>query len=303
MYVGVLPKTANGRESMNGGNLDGLGYKGATIVLTGGASGMGEAATQILSDMGAQVHVLDIAEPKVPHASFTHLDLSDLDAVRRVAADVREKVGTIDYLFPIAGIPPHALGALTCMTVNYIGTRLLVEELLPAMKDGGGIGLVSSTAGRFWERNLENNLHMAAIADAEAFQAYCAANPDKLRDGYSTSKELLFVWVQQLAPKIGQERGIRVNCIAPCPTSSPFMDQSAPVLGKEFLDSYPYPLLGRMATPAEQAWSLILLTSPLNGTVTGTMLYTDQGYTGGLVTGAVQSADYRHGGRGAAKPS
>lgn len=280
---------------MTTGNLDGLGYKGATIVLTGGASGMGEAAARILGELGAQVHVLDIAEPKVPVASFTRLDLSDYAAVRRAAADLRE-LGTIDYLMPIAGIPPHTLGPLKCMAVNYIGTRLLTEELLPAVKDGGAIGLVSSTGGRFWQHNLERNLEMTAFTDAEAFHAFCEANPDKLRDGYSTSKEALFVWVQQLAVKIGQERGIRVNCISPCPTATPFMEASEDVLGKEFLDAYPYPLLGRMATPAEQAWSLILLTSPLNASVTGTMLYTDQGYTGGMITGAIRSDDYRHGG-------
>ena len=42
-------------------DLDGLGYRGKTVVLTGGASGIGEAAARILADLGATVHVADIA--------------------------------------------------------------------------------------------------------------------------------------------------------------------------------------------------------------------------------------------------
>ncbi|MEO7248089.1 MAG: hypothetical protein ABIW31_06505 [Novosphingobium sp.] len=47
-----------------------------------------------------------------------------------------------------------------------------------------------------------------------------------------------------------------------------------------FFDNYGYPLLGRMASAAEQAWPLVLLNSPLNLSVTGTVLVTDQGNLG-----------------------
>ena len=50
---------------MNPAGLEGLGYRGAIVVLTGGASGMGEAAARILGELGATVHIADIAEPKV----------------------------------------------------------------------------------------------------------------------------------------------------------------------------------------------------------------------------------------------
>ena len=35
------------------GNLDGLGYDGKTVVVTGGASGMGEATARFLGELGA----------------------------------------------------------------------------------------------------------------------------------------------------------------------------------------------------------------------------------------------------------
>jgi hypothetical protein len=36
-----------------------------------------------------------------------------------------------------------------------------------------------------------------------------------------------------------------------------------------------------MATPEEQAWPLVLLNSPLNATVSGAVIYSDQGFSGG----------------------
>ncbi len=255
--------------------LDGLGFRGKTVVLTGASSGMGEAVAKILGELGAEVHIVDIDEPKVPHASFTRCDLADPAQVD-AAVSALQPLAPIDFLFPCAGIPPHTLGPLTCMLVNYVGTRQFVEGMVPAMANGGAIALISSTAGLDWQVNLEQNLEMLAISDPAEAKAWCEASPDKLRDGYTTSKEMLIVWLQAYCLKLA-ERGIRINAIAPCPTSTAFMDVTVKRVGNAFFDSYGYPLLGRMATAEEQAWPLILLASPLNSSVTGTVLVTDQG--------------------------
>lgn len=269
-------------------NLDGLGYRGKTVVLTGGSSGMGEAAARILGELGAKVYIADIQPPRVACEAFYQTDLANPEEVSATAKALQQ-IGGIDFLFPCAGIPPHTLGPLTCMLVNYVGTRQFVEEVLPAMRDGGGIALISSVAGRDWEKNLAQNMEMLAIGDPLEARRWCEASPEKLRDGYTTSKEMLIVWLQHAAVKLG-ERRIRINCIAPCPTSTAFMDVTVERVGRAFFDSYPYPLLGRMATGEEQAWSLILLNSPLNAAVTGTVLYTDQGYAGGIATGSLAPA-------------
>ena len=119
-------------------------------------------------------------------------------------------------------------------------------------------------------------------------RGFYEANPDKLRDGYSPSKELLTVWIHQAAIRLAEERRIRINGIAPCATGTPFMEESAKVLGQAFMDAYPHPLLGRMPTGEEQAWSLLLLSSPLNAAVTGAVLATDEGNVGGTITGALK---------------
>jgi NAD(P)-dependent dehydrogenase (short-subunit alcohol dehydrogenase family) len=263
---------------MNG--LDGLGYRDKTVVLTGGASGMGEAAAKILGELGAKVHIVDIQQPKVPHAGFYQCDLSDPEQVSATAQALQD-LAPIDFLFPCAGIPPHTLGPLKCMLVNYVGTRQFVEAMLPALAKGAGIALISSTAGAEWQKNLVQNIEMLAITDPAEARRWCEASPDKLRDGYTTSKEMLIVWLQALAPKIGREQGIRINAIAPCPTATAFMDVTIDRVGKAYFETYPYPLLGRMATAEEQAWPLVMLNSPLNKAVTGTVLFTDQGNLAG----------------------
>ena len=271
------------------GNLDGLGYRGTTVVLTGGSSGMGEAAARILSNLGAKVHIVDIQKPKIPCEAFYQTDLSDPEQVSATTKALRG-IGPINFLFPCAGVPPHVVGALKCMLINYVGNRQFVEELVPSVVDGGGIAIISSDACLSWQKNLAQHLELLAISDPREARRWCEANPEKVRDGYTTSKEMLVVWVQRFAIKLGMERRIRINTTAPCPTKTAFMEASVDVLGQEFLDNFPYPVLHRMATAEEQAWPLILLNSPLNAAVTGAVLYTDQGFVGGLFTGAIDSS-------------
>jgi NAD(P)-dependent dehydrogenase (short-subunit alcohol dehydrogenase family) len=271
-------------------NLDGLGYSGKTIVVTGGSSGMGEATARLLGDLGAKVHIVDIQAPRVPHAGFYQCDLSDFAQVRSTA-EVLKAFGPIDFLFPCAGLPPHIKGPLYCMRVNYIGTRLFVESLLPALADGAGIALISSDAAMGWQKNLTQSMEMLAISDPDKAYAWCEADPEiRVRDGYTTSKEMLVVWVQNAAVKLGNERRIRLNAIGPCPTRTAFMDEQEKLLPDGFLDEWPYPSLGRIATAEDQAWPLILLNSPLNAAITGTFLYTDQGFASGVFTGAISAA-------------
>jgi NAD(P)-dependent dehydrogenase (short-subunit alcohol dehydrogenase family) len=274
-------------------NLDGLGYRDQTVVVTGGSSGMGEAAARLLGELGARVHIVDIRPPKVPHERFYQCDLADFAAARATAGAV-SAAAPIHFLFPCAGIPPHVLGALQCLKVNYVGARLFVEQLLPALADGAGIALISSDAALGWQKNLAQSLQMLAIADPDEAVAWVLADPaNRLRDGYTTSKEMLVVWVQHAAVRLGNERRIRLNAIGPCPTKTAFMDQSVGVLSQEFLDQWPYPSLGRMATAEEQAWPLILLNCPLNAAVSGSFLYTDQGFASGALTGAIDMAFMR----------
>jgi NAD(P)-dependent dehydrogenase (short-subunit alcohol dehydrogenase family) len=271
------------------GNLDGLGYDGATVVVTGCASGMGAATAKILGDLGAKVHAVDIQEPTIPNAGFYRTDLADPKQIDATAARLAD-VGSIDYLFNCAGVP-HTFGPLQCVVINYIGLRYLADQLLPHLADGAGMATIASDAGIGWQANLATISELLAIDDPHAARRWCEEHPEALRaDGYSFSKEMLIAWIAKTAMPLAEERKIRTNCIAPCPTSTAFMTPTVEDIGQEFFDKWPYPLTGRMATAEEQAWPLVLLNSKLNAVVTGTVLYTDQGFAGGVITGAIDPA-------------
>lgn len=267
-----------------------LGYRGTKAVVTGAASGMGEAVARILHDLGTEVHAVDVTEPSIPPAAFHRTDLSNPKEVSETAAVLRE-VGPFAHYFSCAGVP-HTFGPLQCMLVNYVGARQLVEEVLPALTDRSGIGIIASEAGIGWKHNLSTNLELLALSDPVAARRWCEERPDAIRDGYTVSKEMLIVWVMHSCIGLGSDRGIRINCTAPSPTRTAFMDETMKAVGREYFEAYPYPLLGRMTTAEEQAWPLVLLTSPLNSAVTGAILYTDQGFAGGLLTGSLDASQF-----------
>jgi NAD(P)-dependent dehydrogenase (short-subunit alcohol dehydrogenase family) len=267
---------------------DVLGYRGSTVVVTGCASGMGEATARVLGELGARVHAVDIRPPSVPHETYHETDLADPAQIDRTAAALRD-VGPIHHLFNCAGIP-HTFGPLACVAVNYIGTRYLTEQLLPALADGAGIASIASDAGMGWQANLPTLGELVAIADPDAARRWCEEHPEAVRDGYSFSKELVIMWTFASAVPLARERRIRTNCIGPCPTNTAFMVPTVAELGQDYFDRFPYPLLDRMATAEEQAWPLVLLNSARNAVVTGTVLYTDQGFAAGLYTGQIDPA-------------
>lgn len=268
-------------------NLDGLGYKDKTVVVTGASSGLGQAAARILGELGARLYLVDIKKPSIPCERFYPTDLEQPDQVRATTTALQE-IGPIDHIFACAGVA-HTLGPVRCMQINYIGTRQFVEALLPAMKSGGSVGLVASDGGIAWQQNLASNLELLAIADPEKAHHWCETHPEAIRDGYSASKEMLIVWAKHSSIELGKQ-GIRINCIGPCPIATPFIDEASQGLETGYFDRFPYPLLGRLSTPEEQAWPLILLSCSLNAVVTGALLYTDQGFAGGICTGSLNFA-------------
>ena len=83
--------------------MDVLQYEGKRVIVTGAASGMGAATAQILVDLGAEVHAVDIKKPEVTGlASYAECDLSNPAQVDATVA----KIGKIvNALFNCAGLP------------------------------------------------------------------------------------------------------------------------------------------------------------------------------------------------------
>ena len=247
-------------------------YQGRRTVVTGAASGMGEATTSMLLEAGAEVHGIDIAPIKAEVASASQCDLSNAEQIDATLAEIG---GPIDALFCCAGLaqthPP-----LRVMAVNFLGTRHVVETALPRMTEGGAITVISSVAGIAWKPawTLLKVLH-ATSSIAEGV-AWCEAHPADVGDGYAFSKQALSSWVLSRAPELAQ-RGLRINALCPGMTQTPMMPDFEKAVGDQ-LAAFPCPI-GRLSTAEEQAHALLFLNSVEASYLTGIELFNDGGAT------------------------
>ena len=261
---------------------DVLGYAGRRVIVAGAASGMGAATAELLVELGAEVHALDIRAPEVAGlASYTECDLRD--PVQIDAAVVR--IGrVVNNLFNCAGLP-NTYPPLDVMLVNFCGLRHLTEAVVPLMPEGGAIASIASTAGIGWLQNLETVMALVTTPGHAAARAWCEEDPARIANAYGLSKEAINAYTAYRSYALAQ-RGLRINCVNPGPTDTPMMPEFERAMGKEYMDNFPVPL-GRHAHPAEQAWPLVFLNSPRASFVTGIALDVDGGFIGGLYTGQI----------------
>ncbi|NGY03940.1 coniferyl-alcohol dehydrogenase [Solimonas terrae] len=260
---------------------DFLGYKNKRVVVSGCFSGMGEATAKLLLAQGAEVHGLDYKECKLPLASFTNVDLRDPASID---AAVQKVGGKVDALFNCAGLP-QTFPALDVMKVNFAGTRHLTEKMLPLMGEGSAIASISSNGGLGWSRRVPDLMKALGQQGFEAFMTYCEGNPEFVREGYSTSKELIIVWTMLLSQSL-IKKGIRINCTLPGPTQTPMMAHFESATKASVLEAAAQPI-NRRSTPDEQAGPLAFLNSSAASYVNGVCFYVDGGFMGGLATGQI----------------
>lgn len=260
---------------------DVLGYKGKRVIVSGCFSGMGEATAKLLLDLGAEVHGLDFKPSTLPLASFNNVDLRDPASIEAGVAAIG---GKVDALFNCAGLP-QSFPPMDVMKVNFIGTRHLTEAVVPLMGSGGAIASIASTGGLGWSRRIPTNMEFVTTKGWDAAVAWCEANMETVREGYSFSKENVIVWTQFMGAHL-IKKGIRINCTLPSPTQTPMMAAFHAASGKDVVDAAAEPM-GRYSTPEEQAGGLVLINSALASIVNGTVFPVDGGFMGGVATGQV----------------
>ncbi|MFC6093449.1 SDR family oxidoreductase [Saccharothrix lopnurensis] len=138
-----------------------------TVLVTGGASGLGAAVVQAVHGLGGKALVLDKAAPSAPGvADFESVDLSDTRAAERAVRAIAERNGGLRAVVTAAGT--DACGRLDqvpaadwerVVLVNLLGTAAVVRAALP-MLEGGRVVTIASTLG------------IKAVGDATA---YCAS--------------------------------------------------------------------------------------------------------------------------------
>ncbi len=136
------------------------------ILVTGGASGLGAALCQVLSNAGASVMVADLNLEKARetaerlHAPAIGLDVGDPQDAERAIDQTIEQLGRIDVLINNAGIDiTCALEELSVadwervIRTNLHGPFLLSKFAAPRMKQAGGghiVNIASTASKRAW---------------------------------------------------------------------------------------------------------------------------------------------------------
>jgi NAD(P)-dependent dehydrogenase (short-subunit alcohol dehydrogenase family) len=252
---------------------DVLGYSGSKVVITGCATGMGEAAARLLLELGAEVHALDVKPVKLGVAQALRADLKERGSIDAAVAQLPQRV---DVLLNCAGLPGPPFSNLDTMLVNFVGLRHLTEALLPRIPEGGAVASITSVAGMGWRKNLEAVRALVATPDFDAGRAWCETNPDKA-NGYLFSKQCIIYYTKVRAGELVR-RGVRINCLSPAPTATPMLPTFHQQAGKEMIDQHFQAPIGRDATPEEMAEPLLFLGSRMARFVSGQNLFVDYAY-------------------------
>jgi len=247
--------------------------EGKTAIITGGASGIGLAISQLFARQGAKVHILELnyelatMETAAINASggkaVAHaVNITQQDKVK----EVLELIGSqnLEILVNNAGIA-HIGNAETTteqdfdrvMSVNVKGTYNCIHAAIPYMKKQGK-GVI---------------LNMASVVASVGI-------PDRFV--YSTTKGAILAMTLSVA-KDYVKYGIRCNCISPARVHTPFVDgflkNNYPGRENEMYEklaaSQP---IGRMAEPEEIASLALYLCSDEAGFITGTDYPIDGGF-------------------------
>jgi len=239
---------------------------GKRALVTGGASGIGEATCKELANAGAAVIVADLNLDKaqslaagLPDATAVLMDVTKRDTIDAVAAkldrlDILVNNAGIAHVGDIAHVEPDDFDKL--MEVNVKSVYLVTRALLPLLlKSRGSIVNIGSVAGQ--------------VGIKQRF-AYC------------TTKGAVLAMTRQLAVEYPKE--LRVNCICPGTVQTPFVEG--------YLDKYhahekekmreqlnARQPMGRLGKPEEIASLIRYVCSDEAEFMTGSLLPIDGGWT------------------------
>ncbi|KAL4448303.1 hypothetical protein ABPG75_005522 [Micractinium tetrahymenae] len=264
---------------------------GKVAVVTGAASGIGEAAARLFVKEGARVVLGDIQEERLakliaelggPRAAVARrCDVREEQDVQALVASAEEAFGQpLDIMVANAGI----VGRTTCpearmelmdfegqfdreVQTNLRGTALSIKHAGRAMKAAGRGGCI---------------INVASVA---SFMANCSTSGDPalITAGYGASKAGVVMLTKLGACEL-RDAGIRVNAVAPGYTATPMVAQ---VLGMSIEDTIAYlaktsPLPGVAILPEDIAQGMLYLASDMARCVNGHTLVIDCGLVAGV---------------------
>lgn len=231
-----------------------------SVIITGGAAGIGEAAAKKLLADGWHVGVIDLAASSLEHENFRSqiCDITDetgiasaFDALLEGWPPLKGLVnsGGIGRAAPVREATPELFRKV--LEVNVLGTFIPCRAAMDRMEEAGGGAIVNlaSVAG--------NRGSMDRVA-------------------YGPSKAAVINMTQVMAVELA-DANIRVNAVAPGPVET---EMVAKMHDQETRDTW-HRLVpqSRYADPSEIAGSIVFLLSDEASFITGHTLNVDGGFT------------------------
>lgn len=262
-------------------------YSGKKVVLTGGASGVGEAAVEMIAALGCtELIVLDVKEPTGPATQYIPTDMSDPASIDAAVAEIGDGV---DVLFNNAGIAGVHEPDLV-LRVNALGPPRLTRGLLGGMPSGAAVVNTASIAGQRWPDNLAALLEFIAVEDWEDGRQWIVDHADiATPDAYSFSKQFMQVWTMQGSRSMFNDRGVRMNSVCPGPIDTPLIGDFITSMTEQVINWAVDQAGGVMLTADEVARTLVMLGSDASAGMNGHNLIIDKGLSASVTTG---QADY-----------
>ncbi|MGH9604423.1 MAG: SDR family NAD(P)-dependent oxidoreductase [Terracidiphilus sp.] len=259
-----LPASVNSRDAFR---LD-----GRHALVTGGASGIGEATVKELVRAGAFVWVADInvtaAEAlavEVGSAEALHLDVTSRESISAAAArlerlDILVNNAGIGHVGSIETTEPEDFDRLMDVNVRavYLATRGFLPLLLAAGEGREAVGTIVNIAS------------VSGLVGTKQRFAYC------------TSKGAVVAMTRQLA--VDYAKTLRVNAICPGTVQTPFVEGYLEKFHKHNKEQTRAELrarqpVGRLGRPEEVASMVRYLASDEAGFITGSLFTIDGGWT------------------------
>jgi 3-hydroxyacyl-CoA dehydrogenase/3-hydroxy-2-methylbutyryl-CoA dehydrogenase len=217
-----------------------MDIKNSVALVTGGASGLGEATVRALVDRGGKVAILDLNEERGRQitdelgetALFLPLDVVDTTSAEQVAEKTKEAFGSITTVINCAGLggSKKIVGKKGVMPVDYFTTRVDINLL-------GTFNLIRAAAPYMMENDPNDDgergvfINTASIAafDGQAGQA-----------AYAASKGGIVSMTLPLAREFAND-GIRVMSILPGIMDTPLLARNPQEILDRLAKQVPFP--------------------------------------------------------------
>ena len=238
---------------------------GKVAVVTGAASGFGEAIAKSFGAEGARVVVVDLNDQLGPHVAeavggtYIHADVSKSEDVKAMIEHAVDTHGRLDILVNNAGIthvnrPMLEVGEEEydrIFDVNVKSIYLAAIHAVPIMREQGG-GVILNTAST------------------------AGLRPRPGLTWYNASKGAVITMTKSMAVELGPDN-IRVNALCPVAGHTPLLPS---FLGANTQESFEATVpLGRLSTPEDVAKAALHLASDEADFITGMAYEIDGGRT------------------------